>query len=306
MKRRMKLLLSLLLLSACNMAANEQEEESPLTYEIGSFNVTVLPEGGGQGNTDILIGATPEMLTQSIPEGTYSIAVNAFLIETDDKAILVDAGYGKKLFANLEACEKSPEQIDIILLTHMHGDHIGGLLQNGSKSFPNATLYIPQPEYDYWMNNEIMQSLPESNRGGFTQARKVIEAYRNNLQLFVPDELDGSASEVLPGIRGVAAYGHTPGHTGYMLDSDGSKLFIWGDLTHAMDIQMPYPEVAVTYDVNPAQAIESRQRILRYLADNKIDIAGMHVEYPGIGKVTKNTADGYTFKLTCECEGMAR
>jgi len=297
MKRRMKLLLSLLLLSACNMAANEQEEESPLTYEIGSFDVTVLPEGGGQGNTDILIGATPEMLTQSIPEGTYSIAVNAFLIETDDKAILVDAGYGKKLFANLEACEKSPEQIDIILLTHMHGDHIGGLLQNDKKSFPNATLYISQSEYDYWTNDEADNA---------ANARKVIEAYKNNLQLFVPDELEGTTTEIFPGIRGIAAYGHTPGHTVYLLESDGSKLFIWGDLTHAMAIQIPYPEVAVTYDVNPTKAIESRQRILQYVTDNKIDVAGMHIQFPGIGNIRKNKSNEYIFNLTCDCEGMAR
>ena len=293
----MKLLLPLLLLTACNMAAKEQEEESPLTYEIGSFNLTVLPEGSGQGNTDILIGATQEMLEQCLPEGTYTTAINAFLIETDDKAILVDAGLGKKLFANLEACKKSPEDIGVVLLTHLHGDHIGGLLQNGEKSFPNATLYISQPEYDYWMSDE---------GGNTANARKVIEAYKNNIQLFVPDELEGATSELFPGIRGIAAYGHTPGHTVYLLESDGSQFMIWGDLTHVMPIQMDYPQVAVTYDVDPAQAIESRQRILRYLADNKIDIAGMHVEYPGIGKVSKNESDGYTFKLTCDCEGMAR
>ena len=295
MKQKVNSLLLVLLLSACSLSA--QEEESPLTYEIGSFNVTVLPEGAGQGNTDILIGATLEMLNQCLPKGTYTTAINAFLIETDNKAILVDAGLGKKLLANLEACKKLPESIDAILLTHMHGDHIGGLLQDGKKSFPNATLYISQPEYDYWMSDEA---------GNAANARQVIEAYKNNLQLFVPDELEGATSELLPGIRGIAAYGHTPGHTVYLLESDSSQFMIWGDLTHVTPIQMDYPQVAVTYDVNPTQAIESRHRILQYLAENKIDIAGMHVEYPGIGKVSKNKADGYTFKLTCDCEGMAR
>ena len=297
-------LLLLLLLSSYNLAA--QEEESPITYEIGSFNITVLPEGGGQGKPDILIGASQEMLNQCLPEGTYTSAVNAFLIETKDKTILVDAGFGRKLFTNLEICGKSPENIDIILLTHMHGDHIGGLLKDNKKSFPNAMLYIPQPEYDYWMNNEIMQNLPENRRGSFTQARKVIEAYKDKLILFVPGELDGTAYEVFPGIRSIAAYGHTLGHTVYLLESDDSRFMIWGDLTHVTPVQMPYPQIAVTYDTDPAKAIESRQRILQYLADNKIDIAGMHVEYPGIGKVEKNESGGYVFTLTCDCEGIAR
>ena len=290
-------LILLFIISVAACQAKAQDAESPITYEVGSFNITVLPEGSGQGNTDILIGATQEMLNQCLPEGTYTTAINAFLIETNDKAILVDAGLGKKLLANLEACKKSPESIDAILLTHMHGDHIGGLLQDGKKSFPNATLYISQPEYDYWMSDEA---------GNAANARQVIEAYKNNLQLFVPDELEGATSELLPGIRGIAAYGHTPGHTVYLLGSDNTQFMIWGDLTHVTPIQMDYPQVAVTYDVEPAKAIESRQRILQYLAENKIDIAGMHVEYPGIGKVSKNKAAGYTFKLTCDCEGMAR
>ena len=305
MNKSLKFLLLMLLLPACNLAAQEGEE-SPILYEIGSFNLTVLPEGGGPGNTSILIGASPEMLNQCLPDGTYTSAVNAFLIETNDKTILVDAGFGRKLFTNLEICEKTPEKIDIILLTHMHGDHIGGLLRNDKKSFPNATLYIPQPEYDYWMNNEIMQSIPENRRGSFTQARKVIEAYKDKLQLFVPGELEGTTAEVFPGIRGIAAYGHTPGHTAYLLSSGDSRFMIWGDLTHVTPIQMAYPQVAVTYDVEPAKAIESRQQILKYLAEKKIDIAGMHIQFPGIGTVSKNPSGGYTFNLACDCEGMVR
>ena len=304
MKKNTKFLLLLLLLSTYNLTA--QEDESPITYEIGSFNVTVLPEGSGQRKADILIGATQEMLNQYLPKGTYTSAVNAFLIETDDKTVLVDAGYGKKLLANLEICGKSPEKIDIILLTHMHGDHIGGLLQNNKKSFPNAMLYIPQFEYDYWMNNEIMQNLPENRRGSFTQARKVIEAYKNNIILFISGELDGITHEVFPGIRSVAAYGHTPGHTVYLLESDSHRFMIWGDLTHVTPIQAAYPQIAVTYDTDPVKAVESRQHILQYLSDNKIDIAGMHIEYPGIGKLSKSKSGGYTFTLTCDCEGVVR
>ena len=274
-------------------AGHTKAQESVITFDIGSFAVTLLSEGQQQGNKSILIGATDEMLQQTIPNGTFPNAVNAFLVETEDKTILFDAGFGRKLFENLSTIGKTTTDIDAIMLTHMHGDHIGGLLQDGKKSFPNATIYIPQPEYDYWMSDKASNA---------TSARNVIEVYKDKLQLFEPGTFEKS-NELIKGIRSIAAYGHTPGHTCYLLDSDGSNLFIWGDLTHAMAIQMPYPEVAVTYDVDAAKAVESRQQLLKYLSDNKIQVAGMHIQFPAIGNVKKNKSNGYNFTLICECLG---
>lgn len=278
-----------LLAAPCVMA---QESTFPSTYQVGSFNLTVLPEMQNKGNKGILIGATDEMLATYMPDGTYPTAINAFLLETADKRILVDAGLGRNLSAHLETCKIKPEDIDIILLTHMHGDHIGGLLTDGKKSFPAATLYVSQPEYDHWAND--------------AKAGAVLDAYKENLHLFVPAEAGTTGEELLPGIQGIAIYGHTPGHTGYLLQSDGEQLLIWGDTAHAMDIQMPCPQVAVTYDVDPVQATASRQRILKYVADNKIRVAGMHIVYPGIGDIRKDGNNGYIFSLLCTCEGMFR
>jgi len=268
-------------------------QKSVITFDIGSFAVTLLSEGQQQGNKSILVGATEEMLQQAIPDGTFPNAVNAFLVETGNNTILFDTGFGRKLFDNLKAYGKTPADIDAIMLTHMHGDHIGGLLQDGKKSFPKATLYIPQLEYDYWMSDKASNS---------ANARNVIEAYKDKLQLFIPGNID-DVNELLPGIRSIAAYGHTPGHTGYLLNSNGSNLFIWGDLTHAMAIQMPYPEVAVTYDVDAVKAVECRLQLLKYLSDNKIPVAGMHIQFPAIGDVKKNESNGYDFSLICDCEG---
>ena len=274
-------------------AGQAEAQENVITFDIGSFAVTLLSEGQQQGNKSILVGATEAMLQQTIPDGTFPNAVNAFLVETEDKTILFDAGFGRKLFENLTTIGKTTADIDAVMLTHMHGDHIGGLLQDEKKSFPNATIYIPQPEYDYWMSDKA---------GNATGARKVIEAYKDKLQLFEPGTFEKS-NELVKGIRSIAAYGHTPGHSGYLLDSDGSKLFIWGDLTHAMAIQMPYPEVAVAYDVDAVKAVESRQQLLKYLSDNKIRVGGMHIQFPAIGNVKKNKSNGYGFALICECEG---
>lgn len=278
-------------------------QENVITYEAGSFSITLLSEVQQVGKTGILVGATEKMLKETVPNGTFPNAVNAFLVETGKNTILFDAGYGRKLFDNLKTYGKTPDAIDVILLTHMHGDHIGGLLRDGQKSFPKASLYIPKPEYDYWMSDEAMLKLPENSRGSFTNARHVIQAYKDKLHLFVPGELNGT-EQLLPGIRSIAAYGHTPGHTGYMLESEGSKLFIWGDLTHAMAIQMPYPEVAVTYDVDPVKAVEYRRQLLDYVSENNIRIAGMHIQFPAVGTVKKNKSNGFDFTLACDCEGM--
>jgi len=275
-------------------ASPAKAQDKVVTFDVGSFALTVLSEGQQQVKPGVLVGATEKMLKQCMPKGTYPSAVNAFLVETGKKTILFDAGYGRKLFDNLKEYGKTAANVDVIMLTHMHGDHIGGLLRNGEKAFPSAELYISKPEYDYWMS--------DAAAGRAAQARSVINAYKDKLHLFTPGRV-GDVQELLPGIRGVAAYGHTPGHTGYMLESNGTKMFIWGDLTHAMAVQMPYPEVAVTYDSNPEQAVKSRQELLKYLSDNEIQVAGMHIEHPAIGKVSKNKSYGYDFALTCACEG---
>lgn len=294
---------SVLLASACMLTA--QKETEPVTFDAGSFKITTLNEVQQPGKTNMLIGATGEMLNQYIPEGTYNSAINAFLLESPDKNILVDAGLGNRLTENLAKCGKKPGDIQIILLTHLHGDHIGGLLKDGKKVFPNATLYVSRAEHDYWTDKEIMQRLPENKRGGFARAQEMLAIYRDKLQLFVPDEADNIQQELLPGIRSIAAYGHTPGHTAYLLDSDGYQLLIWGDLTHVTPVQIPHPEIAVTYDTDPEQAAKIRQRLLKYVSENRIRIAGMHVEYPGLGDVKGDPSKGYGFTLLCDCEGSS-
>lgn len=286
--------------------AMAQDEESPSMYEAGSFFITVLPEMQQKKNKDILIGVTDDMLEKYIPDGTYSTAINAFMVETPGNTILIDAGLGMKLSDHLQTCGKKTEDIDIILLTHMHGDHIGGLLQEGKKSFPVAAVYVSQPEYDYWMSDDIMSVQTENKQKSFLNAREVLITYKDNLHLFVPGETGNTGEELLPGIRAIAAYGHTPGHTAYLFESDGEQLLVWGDITHAMDIQIPCPQVAVTYDIDPVRAIESRQKMLKFVSENKIRIAGMHIEYPGIGDIRGDSIKGYGFPLLCTCEGTFR
>ena len=306
MKKLRSLILIFVTIVFVNVTSAQDTDDNVVTFALGSFDITILSEGTQTRKTDNLIGLTPEIQQKYAPEGTYQIAINAFLVRTPEQNILVDAGLGNNLLENLKDMELTPEQINVVLITHMHGDHIGGLLKDGNVVFPNAEIYIPQPEYDHWMSDAAMNQAPESRRGGFQQARNVIQAYKHKLHLFHPAGLGSATQNLFPGFQGVAAYGHTPGHTGYMIESDNDKMLIWADLTHAMSIQIPHPEVAFGADTNPNQAIATRKNILEYVSKNKIPVAGMHIVSPGIGDVRKSKTEngGYIFEPYCFCLSM--
>ncbi|MCD7964023.1 MAG: MBL fold metallo-hydrolase [Rikenellaceae bacterium] len=277
--KRINILLLLLIVPALIVSAQVPDT---FTYKVGDFTVTMMSEGQQEGKSSILIDASEEIMKETIPEGTFPNAVNAFLIENDTYTILADAGFGRKLFDNLEAVGKKPTDIDRIILTHMHGDHIGGLTVNGEIAFLNAMVFIAEREIAYWKE--------ENNKN----ADQVMNLYDEAITLISPGDF-GKPKRVTKGISAIKAYGHTPGHTAYLIESNGEKLLIWGDVTHAMAVQMPYPQISVTYDVDPDYARESRLAILKYVAENNIPVAGMHIAYPGIGYVKDNGKGGYEF-----------
>jgi glyoxylase-like metal-dependent hydrolase (beta-lactamase superfamily II) len=292
MKKYLSLSLVSFLLSVPGHKAEAQE--TVLTYRIGDVQVSILSEGERQGDRALLVNITPGIVEKLLPKGVFPLQTQAFLVRTPDKNILIDAGFGKNLFENLRTLQVAEDQIGVILLTHLHGDHIGGLLRNGEKAFPKAELYLSQAEYDYWMGAK--------ERGA--DARKALEAYSDRLHLFTPGDPDSKALDLFPGVTPIAAYGHTPGHTAYLITSAGERLLIWGDVAHAMEVQMPHPEVALTFDHDRDQAILTRKKILDYVCRHKIGIAGAHIQMPAIGNVTARKAGEYTFTPRCTCEAI--
>ncbi|MCC8018257.1 MAG: MBL fold metallo-hydrolase [Rikenellaceae bacterium] len=274
-------------------AAAQAQNENIYAYPVGDYKVYLLSEGQSDGNPSILIGAGEEILGRYIPTGTYPSAVNTFLVVTPDKNVLIDAGFGRNLFDNLDAVGTGADGVDEILLTHMHGDHIGGMLREGTPAFPGAKVIVARAERDYWSSDTEMAGVPENGRGSFLNARRVFDAYAGLLETVEPFDIAEVPAEA--GIYPVRAYGHTPGHTGFMVVSRGARLLIWGDLTHVTPVQMPHPEIAVTYDVDPAAAIATRRQIMRYAAEQGIPVAGMHIAYPGIGTLAPDGATGYRF-----------
>ena len=252
------------------------------THRTGDISTTLLIDSSGKTSASRLIGATEAMLRQTLPGGTFNSVVQAFLVCTPQKKLLVDTGLGLKLHDNLQKCGLHANEVDAVLITHMHGDHIGGLLCDGSPAFPKATLFLPKVELDYW-----------AARGGTSgdPARAIASAYAKRLHLFKASPLEaldakpGASPSLLEGVLAIAAPGHTPGHTLFLLESKGERLLIWGDLMHAMEIQMPYPQVAITYDVDSDKAVKTRKHVLARIAGSDTTVTGMHNTLHAFGRV---------------------
>ena len=256
-------------------------DNSIFSYRVGRMEVHMLVENQGPGNPSILINPDRAALDRYIPGGTYTSEVNTFLIKTPDRIILVDTGFGGAVFSSMKTLGVDPAQVDAVLLTHMHGDHIGGLQKDGRALFPKARVYLAQQEKDFWIKPGAA-------------AASALAPYGNRVKTFNPGELGAAIEDLIPGIKAIAAFGHTPGHTVFLVESEGKKLLIWGDLMHAELIQFPVPDQSVSYDTDPLAAAAIRKRILAYVAQNNIPVAGMHLVYPAIGTVTA-AGSGYSF-----------
>lgn len=275
----MKLAYSILLGLAA--AAGISAEEGIFSYRAGRFEVFLLVENRGSGGTGLLIGANPGDIERFMPGGTYPSGVNTFLIRGGGRIVLVDTGFGGALFDRLKALGVEAADVDAILLTHLHGDHIGGLQREGKALFPKAVVYLARQERDYWLRP-----------GGPANTAAALAPYR--VETFLPGEPGPDLGELLPGISPVAAFGHTPGHTLYLVRDGGESFLIAGDLVHVQAIQFPRPGVSVTYDTDPAAAAASRKRVLEYAAANRIPLGGMHLVSPAAGTVSPEDG-GYRF-----------
>lgn len=278
MKRKLSVIAGAALTAASLLSCQTaQGQNEPIM--VGSYEVYVLQEAASAGSAAILIDAPSEVLAEYAPDGTFPMATNAVLIRRGENVWLVDTGYGKTIFDRMAALGIEPGDIDEVLITHMHGDHTGGMLREGAKAFPNAAVKLSQRELDHW--TDIRDE----------SATRIFTEYGNAVRTLSPVEID---APVRDGITPVAAYGHTPGHTMFMIADGDERLLIWGDLTHAMAVQMPHPEISVRYDTDPDAAREARLKILRHVASNNIPVVGMHIPATTAGKISPSR-NGYEF-----------
>lgn len=220
--------------------------------------------------------------------------MNTFLIQHGGKTILVDSGtrdlYGPtlgKLPAALAAAGVSPDDIAHVVLTHMHNDHVGGLVDGtGAAVFRNAQLHVAEAEWAYWTSEEQFSSAPKAGQFSFAGARAAAPVYADRV---VPSS---GNSEILPGIHPIALPGHSLAHTGFRLTSGSEQLIIWGDVVVSPQLQFAHSEWTSTFDADPAQAAQSRQTLFREVASDRIPVLGRHLPFPGSG-VVETHGDGY-------------
>jgi len=230
--------------------------------------------------------AEAERLTEKDNPDALTMPVYAFLLKFDDKKVLIDSGSGTlgydtlgRLPKRLEDVGVGPNEITDVLMTHLHRDHYGGLVNGDRPAFPNANLIIHEPEAAFWLNTDV-SAMPERAQRAVEEARRVVELYGERVRRV-------GTQEVFPGIRARPSPGHTPGHTCWEVTSEGQILLAWGDVIHVSQIHLSAPHVTMEYDLNPEAALKSRLAILDWVVDNNVTVAGAHLPEPGLWKVVK-------------------
>lgn len=268
---------------------------------VGDFEVTALSDGTVKLPMAQLLRGDPVRLKAALERGflgeQVETSVNSYLVNTGSKLVLIDAGAGGlfgptlgNLASNLRAAGYRPEQVDEIYITHMHPDHVGGLMAGGQRAFPNATVRVDKRDVDHWLSPANLAAAPDAAKGFFQGAMASVNPY---LQAGKLRPFEGS-TQLVPGVRAIAAYGHTPGHTIYSVESKGERLVLWGDLMHVAAVQFEDPAVTMQVDSDSTAAAQQRQQAYADAAKGGYMVGATHLSFPGIGRL-RAAGTGYTF-----------
>ncbi|MER0239352.1 MBL fold metallo-hydrolase [Fulvimarina sp. MAC8] len=270
--------------------------------KVGDAVVTAVSDGYLDLDPSLLSNISADEARQILEdafqgEPPVTTGVNAYVVHLPDSTVLVDTGGAGafpemgKLQDRLSAADIPPEDIDAVLLTHLHPDHVGGLVRDGELAFPNATVHVHRNEFDFWTSTENRDAAPDSAKGFFDTARTAMETAGDKVETFTGD------SEIVPGITARELFGHTPGHVGYTVQSGEESLLIWGDIVHAGPIQFRKPGVGIAFDNAPEEAIATREALFEDVAANRTRIAGMHVAFPSVGHLVTGSGEGEAYRF---------
>lgn len=269
-------------------------EQAPGYHRVwlGDFEVTALSDGTFPFEAAWLTNVTPANLEKGLAEQFLTHPVetsfSAYLVNAGGKIVLVDVGSGAllgprlgKLLINMAAAGYRPEQVDEIYVTHLHADHVGGLMSGDKMAFPNAVVRADKHDAAYWLSDENLAKAPENMKLHFDGARASLNPY---IKAGKFKAFDGD-TELVPGVNAVATRGHTPGHAFIVAESRGQRMVFWGDLVHVAALQLPDPSVTVIFDVDNKAAAVQRRKAFADAAKRGDLIAASHISFPGIGRL---------------------
>jgi glyoxylase-like metal-dependent hydrolase (beta-lactamase superfamily II) len=289
---------------AAMAAAPQHHDQAPGFYrlQVGDLEVTALWDGSSSIDPHWLLGQkTIDGVVKTLVNDPHLLDADdiGFLVNTGKQLILVDAGSGTwfgggafgRMDGSLRSAGYTPDQVDLVLVTHLHSDHVGGLTtQDGQRVFPNAEVYVAKEESDFWLSPDIAAEAPKDAQPFFRSAQAIAAPYikAGKWHTFM------GSQPIVEGMQIIPLHGHTPGHTGYEFSSRGQKIVFWGDTIHAQRVQLADPKVTVVFDIDPAAAAITRQTLLAKLAREDIVIAGPHLLFPGLGRLHK-AGNGYSW-----------
>jgi glyoxylase-like metal-dependent hydrolase (beta-lactamase superfamily II) len=286
---------SIFFATGAQAAAPMVKGQAPGYYRmmLGDFEITALSDGTADLPVSKLLtrttpGKIKGALTRSYLKEPVETSINGFLVNTGTKLVLIDTGAAKlfgptlgNLAASLKAAGYQPEQVDEVYITHMHPDHVGGLMAGDKLAFPNAVVRADKHDADFWLSQANMDKAPKDGKSFFQGAMASLNPYVAAGK-FKP--FDGD-TELVPGIRAVATRGHTPGHTSYAVESKGERLEVLGDLVHVAAVQFPDPSVTIKFDTDSKRAAVQRKKVFADAAKKGYWVAAAHVAFPGIGHI---------------------
>ncbi|NNP71819.1 hydrolase [Acinetobacter defluvii] len=275
-------------------------------HQVGNTQITTLLDGTNFMSPtlfkDVSQDQVHEILKKYHADQAKGVqtSINAFLVNTGNSLVLVDSGtadcFGAHLgsvLKNLKAAGYQPEQVDTILLTHLHPDHVCGVSKDGIANYPNATIYVSEDEANYWLDPKQLSKIPKDKKDGYTGTVEKIKAalapYQAKKQ-FKTFKLGDN----IKGFEVISTAGHTPGHFSYKLKTTGEDVIFIGDIVHSHTVQFDQPETAIEYDIDPKKAVQTRLKQFADYAKNGQTIAAPHLPFPGIGHIY--SADGKSYQ----------
>ncbi|MGL4415711.1 MBL fold metallo-hydrolase [Roseinatronobacter monicus] len=271
-----------------------------ITRTIGDAEVSIITDGAVTFTPDLFPGTAPDTITDLLTQaGAAEIETNfnAVLIRNSGRVILADAGprdlFGPScgfLSEGLAELGVTPDQVDTLVATHLHPDHVAGMITpEGDAVFANATLFVTDADRAFWSEDTNFQGALSGVADWAKLAQSVLAAYGDRLQIL------SEGKEAAPGLWGMGLPGHTPGHFGWRLDSGGHSLVHVGDIVHAPALQVPNPEIGISFDIDMDQARDTRKRLLDQLASEGALFTGGHFLHPAFNRVTR-TPTGYSLE----------